>query len=206
MLHPAWPISVAIAYVTTVTILNGYNRRSGNRAWSISRSTAFWLFQLGHNVALTAFSAWTFAGMLHALQQSWAGVETEHGLAAAVDSLCKINGPRGLGRAATFDTQRSSWTILDPAMRLLGGVPDPTDVGRIWNEGLAFYGWLFYLSKFYEVVDTLLILFKGKQSSFLQTYHHTGAMISMWAGIRYMSPPIWLFTFLNSGIHTLMVP
>ena len=76
---------------------------------------------------------------------------------------------------------------------------------RIWNEGLAFYGWLFYLSKFYEVVDTLIILAKGRKSSLLQTYHHAGAMLCMWAGIRYMSPPIWMFVLVNSGIHAIMV-
>jgi hypothetical protein len=27
----------------------------------------------------------------------------------------------------------------------------------------------------------------------------------MWAGIRFMSPPIWMFVFVNSGIHALMV-
>ncbi len=53
------------------------------------------------------------------------------------------------------------------------------DTGRIWNEGLAFYGWIFYLSKFYEVLDTFIILAKGKLSSTLQTYHHAGAMMCM---------------------------
>jgi hypothetical protein len=75
----------------------------------------------------------------------------------------------------------------------------------MWNEGLAFYGWLFYLSKFYEVVDTLIILAKGKYSSTLQTYHHAGAMMCMWAGMHYMSVPIWIFVFFNSFIHALMV-
>ena len=54
----------------------------------------------------------------------------------------------------------------------------------LWEEALAWYGWWFYLSKFYEVVDTAIILLKGKKSSLLQTYHHAGAMICMWAGIR----------------------
>jgi hypothetical protein len=85
------------------------------------------------------------------------------------------------------------------------GTPETSDVGRLWNEGLAFWGWWFYLSKFYEVLDTFIILAKGKPSSTLQTYHHTGAMACMWAGIRYMSPPIWMFCFLNSGVHALMV-
>ncbi|KAK9240297.1 GNS1/SUR4 family-domain-containing protein [Lipomyces kononenkoae] len=74
----------------------------------------------------------------------------------------------------------------------------------IWGHGLNYYGFLFYLSKFYEILDTVIILAKGKRSSLLQTYHHGGAMISMWAGIRFASPPIWIFVVFNSLIHTLM--
>ncbi|KAJ3498664.1 hypothetical protein NLG97_g953 [Lecanicillium saksenae] len=77
-------------------------------------------------------------------------------------------------------------------------------MGRLWNEGLAYYGWIFYMSKFYEVLDTFIIIAKGKPSSTLQTYHHAGAMLSMWAGMRYMSAPIWLFVLFNSFIHALM--
>lgn len=128
------------------------------------------------------------------------------GLAATVDSFCKVNGPRGLGAAATYNETTNTWGITNRVYHLAkDGTPDTSDVGRIWNEGLAYYGWLFYISKFYEVVDTLIIIAKGKKSSFLQTYHHAGAMLCMWAGIRYMSPPIWLFCFLNSFIHFIMV-
>ncbi|KAL6452994.1 elo-1 Elongation of long chain fatty acids protein 1 [Candida maltosa Xu316] len=69
---------------------------------------------------------------------------------------------------------------------------------------LEVFGWLFYISKFYEVIDTIIILLKGKPSSLLQSYHHAGAMLGMWAGIRYQSPPIWIFVVFNSFIHTLM--
>ena len=121
--------------------------------------------------------------------------------------MCKISGPRGLGSAATYNESVSAWGISNRAMHLAadGLTPDSADAGRIWNEGLAFYGWLFYISKFYEVVDTLIILVKGKKSSFLQMYHHAGAMMCMWAGIRYMAPPIWMFVLVNSGLHALMV-
>jgi len=57
----------------------------------------------------------------------------------------------------------------------------------LWEEALAWYGWWFYLSKFYEVIDTAVIILKGRKSSLLQTYHHAGAMICMWAGIRFVS-------------------
>ena len=143
--------------------------------------------------------------MANAYKNAWPGWDNEHGLVGIVDSLCKINGPRGLGSAATYNIDTQSWGIADPAMKLLDSLPDSTDVGRIWNEGLAFYGWLFYVSKFYEVIDTLIQFAKGKKSSGLQTFHHVGAMVCMWAGIRFMSPPIWMFVLVNSGIHGLMV-
>ncbi|EEQ28548.1 conserved hypothetical protein [Microsporum canis CBS 113480] len=36
------------------------------------------------------------------------------------------------------------------------------------------------------------------------TYHHAGAMMCMWAGIRYMASPIWIFALFNSLIHAMM--
>lgn len=145
--------------------------------------------------------------MINAVRLSVPSLNGPYGLAGVVDSMCKINGPRGLGAAATYNASSSTWGIANKAMHLAadGLTPDSSDIGRIWNEGLAFYGWLFYISKFYEVLDTLIILAKGKKSSFLQTYHHAGAMICMWAGMRYMAPPIWMFVLVNSGLHALMV-
>lgn len=75
----------------------------------------------------------------------------------------------------------------------------------LWDQGIGYIGWLMYLSKFYEVVDTLIILAKGKESSTLQTYHHAGVMICAWSGIRYKCPAAIVGVFLNSGVHTLMV-
>lgn len=143
--------------------------------------------------------------MVNAFARSWPGFDAEGGATAIVDALCKINGPRGVGNAVSYNPSSHEWSVTNQAIKLFGGNPDSSDVGRIWNEGLAFYGWLFYLSKFYEVFDTLIILAKGKKSSFLQTYHHAGAMICMWAGIRYMSPPVWMFVLANSLVHALMV-
>ena len=205
LLHVAIPITVAIVYASAVTYANQVNKRRDNKPWAFSKTAAFYCFVVLHNVFLAVYSGWTFAGMFNAIRYSWPGSEGEHGLAGIMDALCKVHGPRGLGSAATFNSTTSSWGFTDRALSLAGSSPDSTDVGRIWNEGLAFYGWLFYLSKFYEVVDTMVVLAKGKNSSTLQTYHHAGAMLSMWAGIRYMSPPIWMFVFVNSGLHTLMV-
>ncbi|CAG8690515.1 36992_t:CDS:2, partial [Racocetra persica] len=53
--------------------------------------------------------------------------------------------------------------------------------GSFWDDALGYWGYLFYLSKFYEVIDTIIIILKSRRSSLLQTYHHAGAMITMWA-------------------------
>lgn len=205
MLHVAWPMTIALVYSIVVTRVNRINDDRDNKPWPVSRTTAFYLFVLAHNVMLALYSAWTFAGMIRTIRHSWPGLRNDHGLAGVADALCKLHGPRGTGSAATYSTASGAWHISDVSMRLEGGVPDSTDVGRIWNEGLSYYGWIFYLSKFYEVIDTAIILTKGREVSFLQMYHHTGAMFAMWAGIRYMSPPIWMFTCINSFMHIIMV-
>ncbi|ORY06594.1 fatty acid elongase [Basidiobolus meristosporus CBS 931.73] len=76
--------------------------------------------------------------------------------------------------------------------------------GKVWESDLQYWGWLFYLSKYYEIIDTIIILAKGRRSSFLQTFHHAGAIITMWYGTLHSATPIWIFVVFNSFIHTIM--
>ena len=211
------PFGFAFAYVVTALALNAYNRRrltanpkTGKKdvpnPWWIARQKPFQWFVVVHNVVLALYSLATFLAMFRAINHTWPGLNNEHGVAGVVDALCKLHGPRGMGDAATYNTTINIWEVKNTLIHLeRDGTPDSSDYGRLWNEGLAFWGWIFYASKFYEVLDTLIILAKGRRSPTLQTYHHAGAMLCMWAGIRYMSPPIWMFVFINSGIHAMMV-
>lgn len=199
------PITIACVYAITVVLINRINKSRGYKPYAFSNTRLFKLFVVLHNVFLAVYSAWTFVGMFLAFRSSFPDTDDRNGLVGVVDSLCKINGPRGYGNAATYSPITDEWSIPNPAFHLTNGMPDPTDVGRLWNQGLAYFGWFFYLSKFYEVVDTVIILAKGKKSSTLQTYHHAGAMMCMWAGIRYMAAPIWIFCLVNSAIHAMMV-
>ncbi|CRG89203.1 hypothetical protein PISL3812_06239 [Talaromyces islandicus] len=199
------PITIATVYATTVVILNRVNKARGYKPWAISKTFLFKQLVILHNVFLAVYSAWTFWGMLTGLHNSIPRFNNEHGAAGVVDAFCRLAGPRGLGNAAQYNATTDQWTMSNPAYSLgANGLPDPTDAGRMWNQGLAYYGWFFYLSKFYEVIDTAIILAKGKKSSTLQTYHHAGAMMCMWAGIRYMAQPIWIFVLVNSFIHAMM--
>ena len=205
-LDPKVPITVAAIYAVTAKALNSYNKSTGKKPWAISKTFAFRCFVVAHNVFLAVYSAWTWWGMLGTMRRSMVSPLGPQGLAGFLDSVCQLNGRAGMGNAAFFNEETNSWQSYSPEA-VLGddGLPSRFHAGRIWNEGLAFYGWLFYLSKFYEVFDTLIILAKGKLSSTLQTYHHAGAMMCMWAGMRYMSVPIWIFVFFNSFIHAIMV-
>ncbi|KAL3899755.1 MAG: hypothetical protein SGCHY_001822 [Lobulomycetales sp.] len=51
--------------------------------------------------------------------------------------------------------------------------------GASWEE-FSFYAWLFYLSKYYEFIDTFIVLAKGGKPIALQIFHHLGAVTSMW--------------------------
>jgi hypothetical protein len=205
-LDPRVPITIATIYAVTAKLLNAYNKSTGKKPWAISKTRAFHAFVIAHNVFLAVYSAWTCWGMLGALRRTVVNPLGPMGLPGFLDSMCRMSGPAGYGNGAYFSEATRTWQTYSPNVALSSsGEPLRTDPGRLWNEGLAFYGWLFYLSKFYEVLDTLIILAKGKFSSTLQTYHHAGAMMCMWAGMRYMSPPIWVFVFVNSGIHALMV-
>jgi len=79
------------------------------------------------------------------------------------------------------------------------------DVITEWNRDvLGPWTWLFYVSKYYELIDTFILLLKGKPSSFLQTFHHTGAIIGMWTLSSSRTPISWIFVGFNSFIHTWM--
>ncbi|PNY28050.1 Elongation of fatty acids protein [Tolypocladium capitatum] len=206
-LDPRVPLTLATLYAVSAKALNKCNRSRSQRPWPISRTRPFAVFVVLHNVFLAVYSAWTFWGMLGGMRRGIANPLGPGGLAATADSFCRLHGPAGLGSSIYFNETSARWTSADPAALASGmhaGSPSSAQMGRIWNEGLAYYGWIFYLSKFYEVLDTFIILAKGKFSSTLQTYHHAGAMMCMWAGMRYMSAPIWMFVLVNSFIHALM--
>lgn len=142
----------------------------------IAQTGLFKVLVFLHNVFLCIYSVWTFVGMLRCF-----------GRTAASMSL-KYNSSHSLSNFV--------YAVCD----VENGVFKQDSL----TKNLTIYGWWFYMLKFYEVLDTVVILLKGRPSSLLQSYHHAGAMMCMWSGIRYRSPPIWIFVVFNSFIHSLM--
>lgn len=77
--------------------------------------------------------------------------------------------------------------------------------GDLWNKhGLAFWMIHFYISKYYEFIDTWIVLLKGRIPMFLQTYHHAGIVVLMWGFVVTSNTSGLIILCFNSFIHTLM--
>jgi hypothetical protein len=76
--------------------------------------------------------------------------------------------------------------------------------GSLWRSGLGAWSILFYFSKYWEFIDTWILVLKGKGANFLQVYHHAGIVFIMHAAVA--SEGAWLLfvVLLNAFIHTLM--
>jgi len=72
------------------------------------------------------------------------------------------------------------------------------------SNPFGYWIYLFYLSKYYEFIDTWIVIAKGRRPITLQVYHHMGAVLGMWMLVVSRSNGGYLFVILNSFIHTIM--
>eukprot|EP00291_Cryptomonas_curvata_P022724 CAMPEP_0172166528 /NCGR_PEP_ID=MMETSP1050-20130122/9035_1 /TAXON_ID=233186 /ORGANISM="Cryptomonas curvata, Strain CCAP979/52" /LENGTH=231 /DNA_ID=CAMNT_0012837155 /DNA_START=93 /DNA_END=784 /DNA_ORIENTATION=- len=72
------------------------------------------------------------------------------------------------------------------------------------NGRLYFWSYLFYLSKYYEFLDTVFIVLKKKPLDFLHCYHHAIVPLSAWMGFKGWYMPIITGSIFNSAVHTVM--
>ncbi|KAJ1945223.1 hypothetical protein FBU59_002372 [Linderina macrospora] len=76
--------------------------------------------------------------------------------------------------------------------------------GSTWNSVLFAQAYLFYVSKFYELIDTVIIIAKGRRASLLQIYHHAGVIMIMYFANYYSSSAAVFIVWENAGVHTVM--
>jgi len=101
----------------------------------------------------------------------------------------------------------NTWPIVFDHYKRYGAYETYCDPnGTLWEQSSGFGAWtlIFYISKYWEFVDTWILVLKGKKPSFLQVYHHTGIAFCMWVGVLSQSSWLKAVVLLNSIIHTLM--
>lgn len=79
-----------------------------------------------------------------------------------------------------------------------------TPPGTPVKGGLYFWSYMYYLSKYYEFIDTFLLALKGKPLTFLHVGHHTLVcpMAYLWLSEAQSLQHIGLL--FNTGIHVVM--
>lgn len=103
----------------------------------------------------------------------------------------------------------STWTAVNVVPLTVNHIRDhgPLDAycrHDLWESGLGYWGFLFYLSKTWELIDTLLLVVKRKQPSYLQVYHHAMTILcAYWLQVSH-APVQFLFVGLNSTVHSVM--
>lgn len=78
------------------------------------------------------------------------------------------------------------------------------DKNDVIKNHVEYYAWIFYVSKIYEVIDTVIVHLSNRPSIFLQYFHHTGAIFATYLFSISKSHVPWIFVVLNSFIHSVM--
>ena len=81
----------------------------------------------------------------------------------------------------------------------------PQQFGQPLKGRVFWWCYIFYVSKYWELLDTALLVLKGKRVRSLHIWHHTIVPPVMWAAFQGRLAPALIFTVLINGlVHTLM--
>jgi len=74
-------------------------------------------------------------------------------------------------------------------------------VGALW-----FWSYVYYLSKYYELLDTVLQLLKGRPPPHfaLHVYHHACVLLMAWSWLQYVQTLQFIGLLFNTSVHVLM--
>lgn len=72
------------------------------------------------------------------------------------------------------------------------------------DEKLLLWSNLFYLSKFYELLDTVFVVLRKKPLTVLHVWHHTSVVYVCWLANQHQIVMGWMTCFQNSAIHIIM--
>eukprot|EP01113_Clastostelium_recurvatum_P024033 TRINITY_DN2867_c0_g1_i2.p2 TRINITY_DN2867_c0_g1~~TRINITY_DN2867_c0_g1_i2.p2 ORF type:complete len:282 (-),score=45.66 TRINITY_DN2867_c0_g1_i2:968-1813(-) len=64
--------------------------------------------------------------------------------------------------------------------------------------------YVFYLSKVYEFLDTIILVLRKKQVIFLHVYHHCITLLLVWSTMQEHNPVAWADITANCFVHVIM--
>ena len=77
---------------------------------------------------------------------------------------------------------------------------------KLYSKGslLSYVTYSYYQSKFYELLDTVIIVLKKRPLTFLQTFHHVSVMYLVWSWMDSGYTQSWVGVALNTCVHVFM--
>ena len=81
---------------------------------------------------------------------------------------------------------------------------DDVSKDLILFKSIEFWAYQWYISKYIELFDTIILAFKKKKIIFLHCYHHSIMVCIVWCWMEYHWSLIWWGMMCNTIIHTLM--
>lgn len=85
--------------------------------------------------------------------------------------------------------------------------PDYTENNRALINTFYVYSWHYFLSKVFDLLDTVFFVLRKKQShvTFLHVYHHMNMVVTTWIFLRFIKGHQGAFCgIVNASIHTIM--
>ena len=73
-----------------------------------------------------------------------------------------------------------------------------------WDIQMARWCIAFYLSKYYELIDTVFLVIRKKQLTVLHVFHHALVIPISWMAVHSQIYMGWITSFNNTGVHIIM--
>jgi hypothetical protein len=190
----AWYVGGALAtYLVSLPVLtyvleNAYSKKKQERMWAnhYERTT------FTEYVSLEEFKMYALKGFDGRTSRMFHLAVAVHNAGLALFSLFLFAGASLV--AAQMLRAQGGQSLCDNSM---------------WYK-VKFWATLFYWSKYYEFLDTWIIIAKSNRAgkrgrpSVLQVYHHCGVVVCVWATVVTRAPWAIYPVVLNSGVHTFM--
>jgi hypothetical protein len=142
-----------------------------------------------HNFTLSAFSLVVFVGCI---SRSPAAAHSRRISSHSLCSLCAFLSAGGsLASLVCEGFKQSRGSVASPSLTLNSG-------------SLFFWCYVFYLSKYYDFFDTLLLVLRKKDLGFLHMYHHASLPLLCILTMNNWRLPVWTGAIINSGVHVVM--
>jgi hypothetical protein len=125
-------------------------------------------------------------------------IPTLHNFVLAAGSLVMFAGCLQ-STLVEIEQSRWLWGPKSGRMLLLCFPPGTRPVGRVF-----FWTYIYYLSKYYELLDTFILLLKKRPLTFLHVFHHATVIFMSFFWLEFAMSLQIVALLTNTGVHVIM--